>query len=119
MLGKIHPTIALAILKPFWVIGIPRSVEPFPYVINPNDPRVTKTADLIATEGFGEILGVAEKIHDLAMLDERRKEKGKLGNPQYEWLRDLRQYGCVPHIGFGMGIERFIRWLLRIPHVRD
>ena len=105
--------------KPFWVIGIPRSVEPFPYVINPNDPRVTKTADLIATEGFGEILGVAEKIHDLAMLDERMKEKGKLGNPQYEWLRDLRQYGCVPHIGFGMGIERFIRWLLRIPHVRD
>ena len=105
--------------KPFWVIGIPRSVEPFPYVIDSIDPRVTKTADLIATEGYGEILGVAEKIHDPKMLDERMEEKGKLGSPQYEWLRDLRHCGCVPHVGFGMGIERFIRWLLRIPHVRD
>ena len=48
---------------PFWVVGIPRSVEPFPYVIHTADPRRTKTADLIASRGFGEILGIAEKIH--------------------------------------------------------
>lgn len=104
---------------PFWVVGIPRSIEPFPYVIDSTDPRRTKTADLIASRGFGELLGIAEKIHELPMLDERLAEKKKAGDARYEWLRELRQYGCVPHAGFGMGLERFIRWLLQIPHVRD
>jgi asparaginyl-tRNA synthetase len=104
---------------PFWVVGIPRSIEPFPYVINPDDPNRTKTADLIASCSFGELLGIAEKIHTLPMLDERLKEKGKTDDPRYEWLRELRQFGCVPHGGFGMGLERLIRWLLQIPHVRD
>ena len=104
---------------PFWVVGIPRSIEPFPYVIDSADPRRTKTADLIASRGFGELLGIAEKIHTLPMLDERLAEKGKTGDPRYDWLRELREYGCVPHGGFGMGMERLIRWLLGIPHVRD
>lgn len=104
---------------PFWVVGIPCSIEPFPYVIDAVDFRRTKTADLIASRGFGELLGIAEKIHSLKMLDTRLAEKGKTGDPHYEWLRELRQYGCVPHGGFGMGLERFIRWLLQIPHVRD
>ncbi|HEX9503943.1 MAG TPA: asparagine--tRNA ligase [Patescibacteria group bacterium] len=105
--------------QPFWIVGIPRSIEPFPYVIDQADNRVTRTADLIATNGFGELLGVAEKIHDLSMLDVRLEEKGKAGNPKYEWMRDLRKFGCVPHVGFGLGVERFIRWLTGIPHVRD
>lgn len=105
--------------SPFWVVGIPRTVEPFPYVVDPEDPRVTRTADLIATGGYGELLGIAEKTSDLRELDERMREKGKEGDPRYAWVRDLRQYGCVPHGGFGMGVERFIRWLLHIPHVRD
>ena len=100
-------------------MGIPRSVEPFPYLIDSADPHRTKTADLIASEGYGELLGIAEKINTLSMLDERMTEKGKAGNASYEWLRDLRQFGCVPHGGFGLGVERLIRWLLRIPHVRD
>lgn len=104
---------------PFWITGIPRTIEPFPYVIDARDPRVTMTADLIASRGFGELLGVAEKIHTLDMLDERLKEKGKSGNPDYEWLRQMRQLGCVPHVGFGMGVERFLRWLLGVEHVRD
>lgn len=104
---------------PFWVVGIPRSIEPFPYVIDATDIRRTKTADLIASRGYGELLGIAEKINTLPMLDERLAEKGKADDARYEWLRDLRQYGCVPHGGFGLGLERFIRWLLQIPHVRD
>jgi asparaginyl-tRNA synthetase len=104
---------------PFWVVGIPRSIEPFPYVIDATDIRRTKTADLIASRGFGELLGIAEKIHSLSMLDERLTEKNKDNDDRYQWLRELRQYGCVPHGGFGMGLERFIRWLLQIPHVRD
>lgn len=104
---------------PFWVVGIPRAIEPFPYVIDEADIRRTKTADLIASRGFGELLGIAEKISTLSMLDERLTEKGKDGDARYEWLRELRQYGCVPHGGFGVGFERFIRWLLQISHVRD
>ncbi len=111
--------LATRFTTPFWVVGIPRSIEPFPYVIDPDDPEVTRTADLIATGGDGGLFGVAEKISDLTMLDERLKEKGKFGDERYEWLRDLRQSGCVAHIGFGMGLERFIRWLLQIEHVRD
>lgn len=105
--------------QPLWVVGIPRSIEPFPYVIDPTDSRRTMTADLIASKGYGELLGVAEKIHDPQMLNERMTEKGKDQNELYQWLRDMRNYGCVPHIGFGLGLERFIRWLMQIEHVRD
>jgi len=104
---------------PFWIVGIPRSIEPFPYVINPEDNQVTRTADLIANNGYGELLGVAEKISNPEMLAERMAEKNRLTDPRYQWLRDLRQYGTVPHFGFGMGVERYLRWVLSIPNVRD
>ena len=104
---------------PFWVTGIPRSIEPFPYVIDRNDTRITRVADLIASNGYGELLGTAEKISDLRMLDERMKDKGKAGDPRFEFVRDVHQVGCVPHAAFGMGVERMIRWMLNIPHVRD
>jgi asparaginyl-tRNA synthetase len=104
---------------PFWVVGNPRAVEPFPYSVDPADAELTMTADLIATAGFGELLGVAEKITTLPELDERMAEKGKAGDTRYDWVRELREAGCPPHGGFGMGVERFLRWLLGIPHVRD
>lgn len=105
--------------SPFWVTGIPRCIEPFPYVIDQDDPRITRVADLIASNGFGELLGVAEKISDPQMLAERMEEKGRLHDERYEWVRDVHRAGCVPHAAFGMGLERLIRWLLNIPHVRD
>jgi asparaginyl-tRNA synthetase len=104
---------------PFWVIGIPRTIEPFPYCVDPTDCRVTMVADLIASNGYGELLGVAEKIHDINMLKERMADKGKLDDLRYNWIRDVHEIGCVPHIAFGMGVERLIRWLLNIKHVRD
>lgn len=104
---------------PFWVTGIPRVVEPFPYCIDQANPQITRVADLIASNGYGELLGTAEKIHDLRTLDERMKEKGKAGDPRFEWIREVHQLGCVPHTAFGMGVERMVRWLLNIPHVRD
>lgn len=112
-------TLSQQFVSPFWITGIPRTIEPFPYVIDKDDPRVTRTADLIATGGYGELLGVAEKIHTLPELDERMAEKGKTGDPRYDWVRQMREHGCVPHGGFGMGLERLIRWMLDIPHVRD
>lgn len=105
--------------NPFWVTGIPRCIEPFPYVIDQDDSRITRVADLIASNGFGELLGVAEKISDPNMLAERMEEKGRLRDERYEWVRDVHRSGCVPHAAFGMGLERLIRWLLNIPHVRD
>lgn len=105
--------------RPFWITGIPRSIEPFPYVIDQNDTRITRVADLIASNGYGELLGTAEKISDLQMLDERLKDKGKDGDPRFEFVRDVHQVGCVPHAAFGMGVERMIRWMLNIPNVRD
>lgn len=104
---------------PFWVMGIPRNVEPFPYVIDEANPTVTKVADLIAPRGYGELCGVAEKIFDPAMLEARMEEKGKLGDPRYDFVVDVHNAACVPHIAFGMGLERLLRWLLDIPHVRD
>lgn len=105
--------------RPFWITGIPRLVEPFPYCIDQTDARITRVADLIASNGKGELLGVAEKISDLVSLDERLTEKGKLNDPRYQWIREVHQVGCVPHVAFGMGVERLVRWLLNIPHVRD
>lgn len=112
-LSKIFPG------RPFWITGIPRSIEPFPYVIDQNDTRITRVADLIASNGYGELLGTAEKISDLQMLDERLKDKGKDGDPRFEFVRDVHQVGCIPHAAFGMGVERMIRWMLNIPNVRD
>jgi asparaginyl-tRNA synthetase len=105
--------------RPFWITGIPKTIEPFPYVVDKDDPRVTRVADLIASNGYGELLGTAEKICDLAMLDERMEAKGKGGDVRFEFIRDTHKVGCVPHAAFGMGVERMIRWMLNIPHVRD
>lgn len=104
---------------PFWVVGIPKSLEPFPYVIDSNDPEVTRVSDLIAPRGYGELLGVAEKIYDLDELNVRMKDKGKLDNKNYKWVQEMRESGFFPHVGFGMGVERFIRYILGQEHVRD
>jgi len=81
---------------------------------------LTKVADLIAPQGFGEILGVAEKIWQHDKLVERMREKGiDVSIEKYKWYLELRLFGCVPHSGLGMGIERAIRYFLKLPHVRD
>lgn len=105
--------------SPFWVMGIPKIIEPFPYSIDPEDDRVTVVADLISSNGCGELLGVAEKIFDPVMLEERLKEKDKNNDERYSFIKDVHRAGCVPHIAFGMGMERLIRWMINIPHVRD
>jgi len=106
--------------KPVYVTGMPRAVEPFPYLVDDLNPRSTKTADLIATDGYGEILGIAEFIYKPDELIKRLKECGKFSEiKRFEWYLELKQYGSVPHSGFGMGVERVLRWLLKLPHVRD
>lgn len=106
--------------SPFFVKGLPRRTQPFPYRIDPSNPNVVMNADLIAPKGFGEILGVAEFIHEPTELIMRMKECDKLEEiKRYDWYIELSKYGSVPHCGFGMGVERLLRWLLELPHVRD
>ncbi len=105
--------------SPVWITYNAREIEGFPYTIVKSDPEVTYTADLIATKEFGEILGIADKIQNLSELETRLKEKGKDNNPEYRWFKELREYGTVQHCGIGMGVERLIRWLFQLPHVRE
>jgi len=105
---------------PFWIRGIPKVIEPFPYELDENNPNITKVADLIAPEGFGELLGVAEKIWKYDKLIRKMQEKGiDPKTKKYEWYLNLREFGCVPHSGIGIGVERVLRWLLKLSHVRD
>lgn len=105
-----------------FVEGIPCAAEGFPFRRDPTNDKITLSCDLISPHGFGEILGVAEKITDKKELLERMTEKGKTSPDQlarYQWYVDLREHGCIPHGGVGMGIERAIRYLLKLNHVRD
>jgi asparaginyl-tRNA synthetase len=107
--------------KPLWVREIPCCAEAFPFARDASNPDVTRSCDLICPRGFGELLGVAEKITSKSELLERMAEKGREGEDnleRYGWYLDLRDYGVVPHGGIGMGIERVVRYLLKLPHIR-
>ena len=85
---------------------------------NPEDPRTVLCADLIAPEGYGEIIGGSERISDYDTLKERI-EANNLDMDAYQWFLDLRKYGTVPHSGFGLGLERTVAWLSGVSHVRE
>ena len=104
--------------KPFFVSHFPKGVKAFYHMPDPNDPKVTLSTDLLAPEGFGEITGGGQRIHDLAQLLSRIKEDG-LKAEDYKWYVELRRYGTVPHSGFGMGIERTLSWICKLEHIRD
>jgi asparaginyl-tRNA synthetase len=85
---------------------------------DPENPEVVLCADLMAPEGYGEIIGGSERIHDLKLLEQRIEEFG-LPKKAYEWYLDLRRYGSVPHSGFGLGVERVVTWICRLKHIRE
>lgn len=103
---------------PFWVVGYPRGIKPFYHMPDPDKPEVTLSADLLAPEGYGEIIGGGQRIHDYDQLIDRIHEDG-LDPADYSWYIDLRKWGTVPHSGFGLGIERVLMWMLRQDHIRD
>jgi asparaginyl-tRNA synthetase (EC 6.1.1.22) len=86
--------------------------------VNPDDPRTVLCSDLQAPGGHGEIIGGSERVWNLEELTARMEEL-KLKRENYAWYTDLRRFGSVPHAGFGMGMERVIKWLLRLDHIRD
>ncbi len=110
--------------RPIFITHFPREIKPFYMPINPKDDRTVMAADMLAPKGHGEIIGGSERIWNYQELMERlaevEKRQGiKFDVANYDWWIDLRRYGSVPHAGFGMGIERIIKWMLNLDHIRD
>jgi asparaginyl-tRNA synthetase len=104
--------------KPLLVHRYPRQVKAFYMAPDPVRPEVALCVDMLAPEGYGEIIGGGERLADLALLEQRIEEQ-KLPRQAFEWYLDLRRYGTVPHSGFGMGIERVVAWICGLEHVRE
>jgi len=117
--GSPHET-ALAEMfdKPVFVYHYPSRVKAFYMQPVEGRPEVCRSVDLLAPEGYGEIIGGSERIHDGDLLMEKIKEEG-LPPENYDWYMDLRRYGTVPHAGFGLGIERTVAWICGLQHVRE
>jgi len=103
---------------PVFVVNYPKELKPFYMKENPDDSRTYKNSDLLAPEGFGEIIGGSERETDNALLIERLRDIGE-SMDNYQWYLDLRKYGSVPHSGFGLGIERIVTWVCKLDHIRD
>ena len=104
--------------KPLIVSRFPVAIKSFYMQPDPQDPEVVLGLDMLAPEGYGEIIGGSQRIHDLALL-EKRLEEHKLPREAYEWYLDVRRYGTFPHAGFGMGLERLVAWVCGIHHLRE
>jgi asparaginyl-tRNA synthetase len=104
--------------KPLLVHRYPSAVKAFYMAPDPVRPEVALCVDMLAPEGYGEIIGGGERLADLALLEQRIDEH-KLPRKAFEWYLDLRRYGTVPHSGFGMGIERVVAWICGLEHVRE
>lgn len=104
--------------RPLMVDRFPAQVKAFYFQPDAARPEVVLGVDVLAPEGYGEIIGGGQRIHDLDLLL-RRLEEHRLPREAFEWYIDLRKYGTVPHAGFGMGIERCIAWICGLEHVRE
>jgi asparaginyl-tRNA synthetase len=104
--------------QPVFVHGFPSAIKAFYMKPHPERPEVSLSVDLLAPEGYGEIIGGGQRLDDLDLLLRRIKEHD-LPQEAFEWYLDLRRYGSVPHAGFGMGIERVVAWICGLEHVRE
>jgi asparaginyl-tRNA synthetase len=104
--------------RPLFVERYPAKAKAFYMQPDPDRPELALCDDLLAPEGYGEIIGGSERVHDLALL-EKRLDEHNLPREDYDWYLDLRRYGSVPHSGFGLGIERTVAWICGLEHVRE
>jgi len=104
--------------KPIFVHRYPLKCKAFYMKPDPQRPEVALCADLLAPEGYGEIIGGGQRIDDYNLLANQIKEHN-LSRENYEWYLDLRRYGSVPHSGFGLGIERTVAWICGLNHIRE
>ena len=104
--------------QPVMVHRFPTAIKAFYMKRDPENEKVVLGMDVLAPEGFGEIIGGSERETEINLLEDRIKDE-ELNQADYEWFLDLRRYGSVPHSGFGMGIERVVAWICNLPHVRE
>jgi asparaginyl-tRNA synthetase len=104
--------------RPVFVYHYPTAVKAFYMTPVEGRPEACRSVDLLAPEGYGEITGGSERIHDLALIRRRVEEFG-INPAAYEWYLDLRRFGTVPHSGFGLGVERTVAWICGAKHLRE
>ncbi len=104
--------------KPIMITRYPAAIKAFYMEPDPNDASRALAVDMIAPEGYGEIIGGSERIASYELLEKRIADHG-LPRQAYEWYLDVRKYGGFPHSGFGMGIERVVTWLCGLSHLRE
>jgi asparaginyl-tRNA synthetase len=103
---------------PVMVYDWPHEVKAFYLKRNPENPRFARGVDMLAPEGYGEVVGGGERETNEQLLIEKINEH-ELPMEEFEWYLDLRRFGSVPHAGFGLGLERLIAWICKLPHVRE
>jgi len=103
---------------PLFVTNFPGAIKAFYMKEDPEDPSLTLSCDLLAPEGYGEIIGGAQREESITRLLEKIAEH-KLNPDDFQWYLDLRRFGSVPHSGFGLGIERFTAWICGTQHIRE
>jgi asparaginyl-tRNA synthetase len=116
--GEDETVISSRFDQPVMVHRYPAQVKAFYMKHDPDDPRLSLSVDVLAPEGYGEVVGGGQREDDLATL-ERAIEHHKLPQAPFEWYLDLRRYGTFPHAGFGLGIERSVAWICGLGHVRE
>ncbi len=104
--------------RPVFVHHYPSEMKAFYMKPDPENEKLSLSADLLAPEGYGEIIGGGERIDDYELLYKRMVEEN-LPIEDYQWYLDLRKYGSCPHSGYGLGIERTLAWIAKLPHVRE
>jgi len=103
---------------PVIVTHYPKQVKAFYMTEDPDNPKVVLGFDLLASEGYGEIVGASHREHDIDKIKERLKEDGE-DPAEYEFYLDTRRYGSIPHAGFGLGVERLITWICGLDNIKD
>jgi len=104
--------------KPVFVHHFPQAIKAFYMKEDPNDKGYAMGCDMLATEGYGEVIGGGQREESVEVLIQRIKEHG-LDQKDFEWYLDIRRYGSVPSAGFGLGLERAVTWICGLPHVRE
>ena len=104
--------------RPVIVHNYPADIKPFYMKRDPRHPETVRNMDILAPEGYGEIIGGGQREENLDTLEAALRKQG-LDPETYSWYLDLRRYGTVPHAGFGLGVERSVAWICGLPHVRE
>jgi asparaginyl-tRNA synthetase len=116
--GADETLIAEGLDRPIMIDRYPAQVKAFYFESDPERPELALGVDFIAPDGYGEIIGGGQRVHDLALL-EKRLDEHKLPREAFNWYLDLRKFGSVPHAGFGMGVERTVSWICGLDHLRE